>query len=162
MYIKYNSVLRCLRTEDRRFRAKMVQLCCSVRLAEAFRAGEKSWEDVHQDANSFVTTIYVINSAIVKLGKLTIPGRLYRGLSGGVLPAQVLRIRRPARRPLRRVSPHRRPIHRRLIHRQPARLSSPTRSTAAPPARACTVLHHRREGAARGRGVRLHERDALA
>eukprot|EP00966_Prymnesium_polylepis_P250904 5801881-Prymnesium_polylepis.1 len=36
--------------------------------------------------NQYTTTLHVINSAIVKLGKLTRAGTVYRGISGGVLP----------------------------------------------------------------------------
>ena len=36
--------------------------------------------------SSDVTTTHVINSAIVKSGKLTKACKVYRGLAGGVLP----------------------------------------------------------------------------
>ena len=36
--------------------------------------------------NKYTTTLHVINSAIVKLGKLTQATTVYRGLGGGVLP----------------------------------------------------------------------------
>jgi hypothetical protein len=36
--------------------------------------------------NKYVTTTHVINSAIVKLSKLTIATKVYRGVGGGVLP----------------------------------------------------------------------------
>ena len=88
MYLKYNAVLRSLRTDAHPFRLAMAHLCCASRVAEAFEAGAQSWEQVRVHANSYVTTIHCINSAIVKLGKLMSPGRLYRGLSGGVLPPQ--------------------------------------------------------------------------
>ena len=36
----------------------------------------------------YVTTLHCINSAIVKLGRLSKPEKVYRGLSGSVLPRQ--------------------------------------------------------------------------
>lgn len=36
--------------------------------------------------NGYVTTLHSINSAVVKLGKLTRPTRVYRGISGGRMP----------------------------------------------------------------------------
>jgi len=38
--------------------------------------------------NRYVTTLHCINSAIVKLGRLSKPSTVYRGLSGSVLPRQ--------------------------------------------------------------------------
>ena len=38
--------------------------------------------------NRYATTLYCINSAIVKLSKLTKATTVYRGVSGGVLPEQ--------------------------------------------------------------------------
>ena len=36
--------------------------------------------------NKYVTTTHVVNSAIVKMSKLTKATKVYRGVSGGVLP----------------------------------------------------------------------------
>ena len=36
--------------------------------------------------NRYSTTLHVLNSAIVKLGKLTRVERVYRGIAGGLLP----------------------------------------------------------------------------
>ena len=38
--------------------------------------------------NKYVTTLHVINSAVVKLGKLTHVGKVYRGISRGKLPRE--------------------------------------------------------------------------
>ena len=38
-------------------------------------------------ARRYTTTIHVINSCIVKAGKLTVASKVYRGVSGRVLPA---------------------------------------------------------------------------
>ena len=37
--------------------------------------------------NKYCTTLHAINSAIVKLSKLTVATKVYRGVSGGRLPA---------------------------------------------------------------------------
>ena len=36
--------------------------------------------------NTYTTTLHVINSAIIKLSKLTVAAKVYRGVSGGMLP----------------------------------------------------------------------------
>jgi NLR family CARD domain-containing protein 3 len=38
--------------------------------------------------NRYTTTLHVINSAVVKLGKLQRAEKVYRGMAGGVLPEQ--------------------------------------------------------------------------
>ena len=40
------------------------------------------------EGNPYTTTLHTINSAIIKLGKLTPACKVYRGISGGVLPEQ--------------------------------------------------------------------------
>jgi NLR family CARD domain-containing protein 3 len=39
-------------------------------------------------ADRYTTTLHVINSAVVKLGKLQRAEKVYRGMAGGVLPEQ--------------------------------------------------------------------------
>ena len=39
--------------------------------------------------NTYTTTLHTINSAVVKLGKLTKATKVYRGVAGGLLPGQV-------------------------------------------------------------------------
>ena len=36
--------------------------------------------------NTYTTTIWALNSAIIKLGKLTQAAKVYRGVVGGLLP----------------------------------------------------------------------------
>ena len=40
------------------------------------------------EGTPYTTTLHTINSAIIKLGKLTPACKVYRGISGGVLPEQ--------------------------------------------------------------------------
>ena len=63
MYLKYNSVLRGL----------------------LFAFAQKSLEELCR-GNKYATTLHVINSAIIKLSRLTQAAKVYRGVSGGVLP----------------------------------------------------------------------------
>ena len=63
MYLKYNAVLRGLLFEY--MRPTYESLC---------------------KGNRYVTTLHAMNSTIVKLSKLTIAGKVYRGVSGGMLP----------------------------------------------------------------------------
>ena len=37
-------------------------------------------------SNTYTTTMHVINSSIVKLGKITVACKVYRGISKGILP----------------------------------------------------------------------------
>ena len=65
--MKYNAVLRGLGGNVDWMKKKMEDLC---------------------QGNHYVTTLHVINSAIVKLGRLAKPRTVYRGVNGGVLPRQ--------------------------------------------------------------------------
>lgn len=65
--MKYNAVLRGLGGKVQWMKDKLEKLC---------------------DENYYVTTLHVINSAIVKLGRLAKPRTVYRGVKGGVLPRQ--------------------------------------------------------------------------
>lgn len=65
MFIKYNAVLRGLQSSVPSFRQRYEQLCCG---------------------NKYTTTLHAINSAVVKLSKLTVACKVYRGMSGGRLP----------------------------------------------------------------------------
>lgn len=64
-FVKYNSVLRGLQSSIPFFRNSMETLC---------------------KGNKYTTTMHVINSAVVKLSKLTFASEVYRGVSGGRLP----------------------------------------------------------------------------
>ena len=63
MYLKYNAVLRGRQFESAR--ANFEELC---------------------GGNTYATTLHCINSSIIKLSKLTKAAKVYRGVSGGVLP----------------------------------------------------------------------------
>merc|ERR1719382_53567 len=45
-------------------------------------------DDLSREPNRYVTTIHVINSAIVTLSKLSKAATVYRGLVGGLLPKE--------------------------------------------------------------------------
>ena len=65
LYVKYNAALR----------------------AEGGPFLEKRWRWLCQ-GNRYTTTLHVINSAVVKLSKLQNACKVYRGISGGMLPEQ--------------------------------------------------------------------------
>ena len=67
MFIKYNAVLRGLPGKVPCLKASMERLCAD---------------------NRYVTTLHVINSAIVKMGKLMVSQKVYRGIAGGLLPPE--------------------------------------------------------------------------
>ena len=67
LFVKYNLVLRSLGSPENAYFAKQLAEMC--------------------DGNQYVTTIHVINSAIVKLGKVIKAQSVYRGVLGRVLPS---------------------------------------------------------------------------
>ena len=84
LFMKYNAVMRGVDTDVEFLQNQMKQLCCSREdRAKAFSVAK-------QKANTYVTTLHVINSAIVKLSKLTKVSKVYRGVSGMRLPASFM------------------------------------------------------------------------
>ena len=53
-----------------------------------YEAGTLDFAEARRGLNTYTTTLHVINSAIIKLGKLTVACKVYRGISGRVLPEQ--------------------------------------------------------------------------
>ena len=66
LYVKYNAVLRALTKVP-----FLVGKCQKL-----------------TQGNLYTTTIHVINSCILKLGRLMHPARVYRGMAGGMLPPE--------------------------------------------------------------------------
>ena len=80
MFVKYNGVLRGLQSSSDFLKNTMVQLCCPKDVAEQFQGtakifepanGSISFEQAKSSLNLYTTTLHGINSAIIKLGKLT-------------------------------------------------------------------------------------------
>uniref|UniRef100_A0A7S2D976 Uncharacterized protein n=1 Tax=Haptolina brevifila TaxID=156173 RepID=A0A7S2D976_9EUKA len=97
LYVKYNAVLRGLDSDVVFFVNQMIALCCAPEVAEEYLGGASLWEEAMgslpretalQSLNKYTTTLHVINSAIVKLSKLTVADKVYRGISGRVLPPE--------------------------------------------------------------------------
>jgi hypothetical protein len=77
LFVKYNGVLRGGREDDPPYlRGQFIELCC----------GMENGMQVEVKANKYTTTLHVINSCIIKLSKLTIATKVYRGVSGMTLP----------------------------------------------------------------------------
>ena len=118
MFVKYNGLLRGLQSPNNKYLTKsMMQLCCRKDTADQYCDDKLSFEQAKTSLNTYTTTLHGINSAIIKLGKLTIatkarttianltsdhslsalspapaaPARfilqVYRGISGMALPA---------------------------------------------------------------------------
>ena len=83
---RYNGVLRGVQSNVGFLRNAMVQLCCKAELAAQFTSGHTTYEQVRPHVNLYTTTLHVINSAIIKLSKLTNATKVYRGVSGMGLP----------------------------------------------------------------------------
>lgn len=89
LFIKYNAVLRGIETDVPFLRSVLIQRCCSASVAAAYEQGSVAWEIVRtKHLNTYTTTLHAINSAIVKLSKVTIATKVYRGVSGRLLPEQ--------------------------------------------------------------------------
>ena len=66
LFVKYNGVLRGLQSKLPFFVQRFEKLC---------------------RGNRYTTTLHALNSAIIKLSKLTVASNVYRGVAGGRLPA---------------------------------------------------------------------------
>eukprot|EP00966_Prymnesium_polylepis_P005769 131495-Prymnesium_polylepis.2 len=88
MFVKYNAVLRGLRSSSHFLKNMMVMLCCPKSVADSYMGDAKPWqpgsglitlEQAKRSLNKYTTTIHGIDSAIVKLSKLTKVEKVYRG-----------------------------------------------------------------------------------
>ena len=83
MFVKYNGLLRGLDSPVPFLKNSMIQLCCAKEVSDRFMGEAKTWqaasgslpyEAARKQLNFYTTTIHVINSCIVKMGKLTVAG----------------------------------------------------------------------------------------
>ena len=100
LYVKYNAVLRGLRSQSDFLRNTLVVLCCPMAIGDKYMgavprsqlfrpaAGTLSFEEAAESVNKYTTTLHGINSAVVKLGKLSHAAKVYRGIAGMKLPDQ--------------------------------------------------------------------------
>ena len=91
LFVKYNGVLRGLQSDSPFLRNTMISLCCPNNIADAYQGtakinepanGKLGFEEAKHSLNKYSTTLHAINSAIIKLGKLTRATKVYRGISG--------------------------------------------------------------------------------
>ena len=66
---------------------QMITLCCSKETSSQYEDGTLSFEKAKERMNTYTTTLNVLNSALLKLCKLTEVGTVYRGISGRKLSA---------------------------------------------------------------------------
>ena len=66
----------------------MVSLCCSAEVAAAYKDGTIGFKEANSSLNMYPTTLHAVNSAIIKLGKLTKATKVYRGIAGMALPKE--------------------------------------------------------------------------
>mgnify|MGYP002630287628 CR=1 FL=1 len=98
LFVKYNGVLRGLDSTVHFLKNSMVELCCSKAVYVEYMGDAKQWEEANgtlsyeearkKHLNLYMTTLHAINSVIVKLSKLTVVSKVYRGVSGRVLPKE--------------------------------------------------------------------------
>ena len=90
-------VLRGLQSESDFLKNNMVRLCCPKHIAEQYQGtakvferanGTLSFEKAKESLNMYATTLHAINSAVIKLGKLTKAETVYRGIGGKALPKE--------------------------------------------------------------------------
>ena len=95
MFQKYNGILRGLDSPVDFLKNSMIQMCTSKEISEKYMGNAKTWEAANgslpyeaarKELNFYTTTIHVINSCIVKMGKLTKAVPVYRGMSGRIFP----------------------------------------------------------------------------
>ena len=86
MFVKYNGVLRGLQSDSPFLKNTMVALCCPREVSNRYAARSMSLEEALPFLNKYTTTLHGINSAIIKLGKLTKATKVYRGIAGMALP----------------------------------------------------------------------------
>ena len=91
-------MLRGLDADSHFLRNTMVTLCCPKAVVEAYlgatphdalhqpAAGSIGLEEAARSLNKYTTTLHGINSAIIKLGKLTKADKVHRGIAGMKLP----------------------------------------------------------------------------
>ena len=94
-FVKYNAVLRGLNSEVPFLRNQLVSLCCEPEVVTAYQGSAAMWHEatgtlpfaaIRSRINLYTTTIHAINSCVVKLSKLTVATKVYRGVSGRGLP----------------------------------------------------------------------------
>ena len=99
MHVKYNCVLRGLDSPVPFLKNLMIKLCCAGQVWEEYHGTAKMWappngtlsyDNAKKQVNFYTTSIHVINSCIVKMGKLTKVQPVYRGMSGRIFPEAVL------------------------------------------------------------------------
>ena len=66
----------------------MLNLCGAAGIADDYQRGKISFEEAKKSLNKYTTTLHGINSAVIKLGKLTKATKVYRGISGMALPKE--------------------------------------------------------------------------
>ena len=91
MFVKYNGVLRGMQSESPFLRNTMITLCCPKAISDAYLGtakifqpptdGTLSFEQAKDSLNKYATTLHAINSAIIKLGKLTVAKKVAPRLS---------------------------------------------------------------------------------
>ena len=87
LYLKYNAVLVSHPRSSFPFRLT-THVCCVGIVTQRglqFAYARPTFERLCK-GNMYTTTLHAINSAIIKLSKLTSAGKVYRGVSGGLLP----------------------------------------------------------------------------
>ena len=95
LFQKYNGILRGLDSPVPFLKNSMIQMCTAKDISERFMGTARTWENANgtlpyekarKELNFYTTTIHVINSTIVKLGKMTKAKPVYRGMSGRIFP----------------------------------------------------------------------------
>ena len=81
-------VLRGLQSDSDFLKSNMVRLCCPEGIAKQYQDGTLSFETAKESLNIYTTTLHAVNSAVIKLGKLTKAETVYRGIGGKALPTE--------------------------------------------------------------------------
>ena len=89
MYEKFNAALRFFSSEPTHARRSDIphhQLRCESELSMGVWLDESSGGVKWEWHNNYCTTIHAINSCVLKLSKLTVACKVWRGFTGAALP----------------------------------------------------------------------------
>lgn len=93
--VKYQAVLEAVDSRDPAKHRRYIELCSDQKTLEAYLAAAATdpmaaWASARVNCTNYATTLHVIKSVLLRLGKLMTACKLYRGLSGMAPPPSFL------------------------------------------------------------------------
>jgi hypothetical protein len=93
--VKYQAFLQAVDSRDPAKHRRYIELCSDRKTMEAYLTAAAddpmaAWEDARGSCTNYSTTLHVIKSILLRLGKLMTACKLYRGLNGMAPPPSFL------------------------------------------------------------------------